>query len=107
MTTASAPARPTDEPLELFARWQRDGDRAARERLTERYMPLARKMARRYAGAVVLHNWLSKGCHIPLQIVLASSEISRLATDQHSTQDCRVCGGRWRLAYGTSAPHAL
>jgi len=28
--------------------WQRDGDRLAREQLIERYMPLARRLARRY-----------------------------------------------------------
>jgi RNA polymerase sigma-B factor len=36
---------------ELFRRWQRDGDRRAREVLVERYMPLARRLARRYLGA--------------------------------------------------------
>ena len=35
----------------LFTRWQRDGDRDARDRLLERFMPLARKLARRYVGA--------------------------------------------------------
>lgn len=33
---------------ELFARWQRDGDAAAREALVRRHMPLARGLARRY-----------------------------------------------------------
>jgi RNA polymerase sigma-B factor len=33
----------------LFVRWQRDGDRAARDMLVERYLPLARNLARRYA----------------------------------------------------------
>jgi RNA polymerase sigma-B factor len=37
-----------DDPAELFARWQRDGDNAAREALLQRYMPLARSLARRY-----------------------------------------------------------
>lgn len=37
------------EPLELFVAWQREGDRLAREQLIERYMPLARRLARRYA----------------------------------------------------------
>jgi RNA polymerase sigma-B factor len=37
------------EVTELFVRWQRDGDRAARELLVERYLPLARNLARRYA----------------------------------------------------------
>lgn len=32
----------------LFERWQRHGDSAAREILVERYMPLARSLARRY-----------------------------------------------------------
>ena len=32
----------------LFRAWQRSGDRAAREELVERYMPLARVLARRY-----------------------------------------------------------
>jgi RNA polymerase sigma-B factor len=36
---------------ELFARWQRDHDPLAREELTRRFLPLARKLARRYAGA--------------------------------------------------------
>jgi RNA polymerase sigma-B factor len=34
---------------ELFARWQRDRDRRARDELIERFLPLARKLARRYA----------------------------------------------------------
>jgi RNA polymerase sigma-B factor len=45
-----AAARSAD-PNELFRRWQRDDDQLARERLVERYMPLARKLARRYMGA--------------------------------------------------------
>ena len=36
---------------ELFQRWQRDGDDQAREDLVERFLPLARNLARRYAGA--------------------------------------------------------
>jgi RNA polymerase sigma-B factor len=35
----------------LFERWQRGGDRAARDELVERFLPLARKLARRYSGA--------------------------------------------------------
>jgi RNA polymerase sigma-B factor len=34
--------------LELFARMRIDGDPAAREVLVERYLPLARRLARRY-----------------------------------------------------------
>jgi len=36
-----------DSP-DLFVRWQRDGDSAAREALVRQYMPLARGLARRY-----------------------------------------------------------
>jgi len=32
----------------LLARWQRDGDSRARDELLQRFMPLARKLARRY-----------------------------------------------------------
>jgi RNA polymerase sigma-B factor len=35
---------------ELFARWQTERDRGALDELVERYLPLARKLARRYAG---------------------------------------------------------
>ncbi len=35
----------------LFARWQKHGDRAAREELVRRFLPLARKLARRYSGS--------------------------------------------------------
>jgi RNA polymerase sigma-B factor len=54
----SAPTVATDnstlrqaEANDLFARWQRDGDQRAREELVDRFMPLARKLARRYQGA--------------------------------------------------------
>ena len=39
-----------EDLLPLFARWQRDGDRQARELLVERFLPLARSLARRYLG---------------------------------------------------------
>jgi RNA polymerase sigma-B factor len=35
----------------LFVRWQRHGDQRAREDLVQRFLPLARKLARRYSGA--------------------------------------------------------
>jgi RNA polymerase sigma-B factor len=44
-----APAR--DDNRELFVRWQRDCDQRAREELVDRFLPLARNLARRYAGA--------------------------------------------------------
>ena len=39
------------ESRELFVRWQQDRDQAARDELVERFLPLARKLARRYTGA--------------------------------------------------------
>jgi RNA polymerase sigma-B factor len=39
------------ESSELFVRWQDDGDTRAREELVQRFLPLARKLARRYSGA--------------------------------------------------------
>jgi RNA polymerase sigma-B factor len=39
------------ENNELFVRWQRSHDQRAREELVDRFMPLARNLARRYAGA--------------------------------------------------------
>jgi RNA polymerase sigma-B factor len=35
----------------LFERWQRGGEQRARDELVERFLPLARKLARRYSGA--------------------------------------------------------
>ena len=40
-----------DGQRELFSRWQQDKDQAARDELVERFLPLARKLARRYSGA--------------------------------------------------------
>lgn len=42
---------PARVPDELFERWQRGGDCRAREQLVERFLPLARKLARRFQGA--------------------------------------------------------
>jgi RNA polymerase sigma-B factor len=39
---------PTADAAELFTRWRRDQDRQARDELIERFLPLARKLARRY-----------------------------------------------------------
>jgi RNA polymerase sigma-B factor len=36
---------------DLFLRWQQDDDQRAREELVDRFLPLARNLARRYAGA--------------------------------------------------------
>jgi RNA polymerase sigma-B factor len=49
-TNVGSALRPA-EPDELFARWQKLGERRARDELVERYMPLARRLARRYLGA--------------------------------------------------------
>jgi RNA polymerase sigma-B factor len=46
--TAPSAVPLTEDTNELFARWQRDGDRAAQEALVRRFMPLARSLARRY-----------------------------------------------------------
>jgi RNA polymerase sigma-B factor len=45
------PKRGGSESDELFVRWQREGDQRAREELVNRFLPLARNLARRYAGA--------------------------------------------------------
>src|SRR3954453_10617578 len=47
---SSGPER-TKEDRELFLRHQRDGDPAARDALVERFLPLARQLARRYQRA--------------------------------------------------------
>jgi RNA polymerase sigma-B factor len=41
----------TSGSSELFVRWHRFEDRRARDELIERFLPLARKLARRYAGS--------------------------------------------------------
>lgn len=45
----SAPA--ATESVALFRRWRRFSDRAARDELIARYLPLARKLARRYKAS--------------------------------------------------------
>ena len=52
-TTAAPPkqgvvSRRTEDIAELFERWHRDADPVAREALVQRFMPLARRLARRY-----------------------------------------------------------
>jgi RNA polymerase sigma-B factor len=47
MSLLEAPSA-VDDQRELFRRWQRDGDSAAREALVRLHMPLARGLARRY-----------------------------------------------------------
>jgi RNA polymerase sigma-B factor len=47
VTPSGLPADSTDSP-ELFRRWARQRDRQARDELIERFLPLARKLARRY-----------------------------------------------------------
>jgi RNA polymerase sigma-B factor len=39
------------ENRELFVRWQKSRDQRAREELVDRFLPLARNLARRYSGA--------------------------------------------------------
>jgi RNA polymerase sigma-B factor len=47
-TTAGAAGQ--DEVRALLRRWQEDGDRAARERVLDQMLPLARSLARRHAN---------------------------------------------------------
>jgi RNA polymerase sigma-B factor len=44
-----APGRVSND--DLFVRWQRHGEQEARDELVRRFLPLARKLARRYNGA--------------------------------------------------------
>src|SRR5579859_6017671 len=48
---ASLDRRDRTESRDLFIRWRKFDDQAAREELVERFLPLARNLARRYAGA--------------------------------------------------------
>ena len=48
-TISSAPR--VTSSTKLFERWRRYGDRRARDELIERFLPLARKLARRYASS--------------------------------------------------------
>src|SRR5947209_6214443 len=41
----------TADSTELFLRWRRHGDQVARDRLIENHLPLARRLARRYASS--------------------------------------------------------
>jgi RNA polymerase sigma-B factor len=47
LNSSSAPGI-AEDVNELFARWQHDGDHAARELLVRRFMPLTRSLTRRY-----------------------------------------------------------
>ena len=49
MPIRGASSGTADDVHRLFALWQQDGDEAAREALVQRFMPLARSLARRYA----------------------------------------------------------
>lgn len=48
---SAAPALKMSGTEELFRRWHHDEDRRARAELVQRFLPLARKLARRYNGA--------------------------------------------------------
>src|SRR3954449_3061468 len=41
----------SDDDRALLARWRATGDQAARSRLVERHLPLARRLAARYGGS--------------------------------------------------------
>lgn len=51
MKMSTAAIGPDTDSRKLFQRWQHGKDRRAREQLTERFLPLARKLAHRYRGA--------------------------------------------------------
>ena len=51
LVPGSEPLSGTAGTTELFHRWQERRDRRARDELIERFLPLARKLARRYASA--------------------------------------------------------
>ncbi|HZU40395.1 MAG TPA: SigB/SigF/SigG family RNA polymerase sigma factor [Solirubrobacteraceae bacterium] len=52
MSTPTAGSSPrVASSVKLFERWRRFGDRRARDELIERFLPLARKLARRYASS--------------------------------------------------------
>src|SRR5204862_4503253 len=46
-----ARAKEREREEQLFARYQNEGDMAAREKLVQRFLPLARRLARRYERA--------------------------------------------------------
>ena len=55
LTPTALPPQPGREPLdatnELLRRWHADADRAARDALVERFMPVGRRLANRYRSA--------------------------------------------------------
>jgi RNA polymerase sigma-B factor len=51
VTPGTEPLAPSAGSAELFKRWQNLRDRRARDILIERFLPLARKLARRYASS--------------------------------------------------------
>lgn len=57
LTQAKAPPHrldmPGTRPERLFRRWQHEGDAAAREALALRFLPLARRLARRYTNSSI------------------------------------------------------
>jgi RNA polymerase sigma-B factor len=51
LTSISSASVASAASAELFHRWRTDQDRGARDRLIERFLPLARKLARRYSSS--------------------------------------------------------
>src|SRR2546423_6675629 len=51
VTSTTGPRGTTVSSAELFHRWRRKRDRWARDVLIERFLPLARKLARRYSAS--------------------------------------------------------
>jgi RNA polymerase sigma-B factor len=61
----------------LFLAWQRDGDSRAREQLVEQYMPLARKLARRYIRSSVPLDDLMQVASVGLLLAIDRFDVDR------------------------------
>src|SRR5437016_2034500 len=70
-----APAR--IENRDVFIRWQQFGEQQAREELVERFLPLARNLARRYAGAREPFDDLLQVASLGLVKAIARFDINR------------------------------
>lgn len=60
VTPKGTQALAVSEAANLFQRWRSEGDEGARNQLIERHLPLARKLARRYASSAESHEDLTQ-----------------------------------------------
>ncbi|MEA2391539.1 MAG: polymerase sigma-B factor [Solirubrobacteraceae bacterium] len=70
-------ARSASDDRRLLLRYHRMGDRAARDRLVERHMPLARRLARRYARSPELAEDLTQVAAIGLIKAIDRFDVDR------------------------------